>query len=844
MVGLVLVSHSRALAVALADLIRQVSPGEIPLAVAAGVGEQRQEFGTDAIEISEAIQSVLSPDGVCVLMDLGSAVLSAQLAMDLMPELGPDQIRFCGAPIVEGAIAAAVQVSLGSDLDTVCREAGNALWPKRDQLGEVITESPAADLVQTPLPVSEQPEHSILVTLTNLHGLHARPAARFVQTAAGFDANVQVFNLTNAKGPVSARSLNAIATLGAIENHQVRISATGRQAIEALAALEALVADNFGEQPAAMAAAPVQPVVAEPVADQADGAIQATAVAEGIAFGPFYRYQPPLPPITDEPAQNPTAEWQHLQQAIQTVQQSIAQRRRRLLSVSGEAEASIFDAHRLILEDPELLTQVRHSIEAGHRNAAQAWNDALSEIAASYRNLDDAYLQQRALDVIDVRNQVLFALAGSDAGGRIELDHPVILFAADLTPSETSQLDMSHVLGLMTVGGGPTSHSAILARALGIPAISGVSAALERLEPSTPVALDGFRGALWINPSSQVQDQLIEKRQVWLTTRQQQLVNSQGQAVTLDGHRVEVFANVGNVNDSSLAVQNGAEGVGLLRTEFLFLTRSTPPTEAEQLDALRQVGTAMGGRPVTARTLDVGGDKEVPYIQLPQEANPFLGVRAIRLCLHDANLFMPQLRAILRAGADYPYRIMFPMVANVNEVRQARARMQEAHEQLLKEGLPHAWPMECGIMIEIPSAALLSPVLAKEVDFFSIGTNDLTQYTLAAERGNPMLAGLADALHPAVLQLIRDVVEAAHVNGRWVGVCGELAGDPLAVPILTGLGVDELSLTSGGIPRVKTILRALKLSEAKSLAEQALQTESADEARQLARTFLNGLILP
>lgn len=845
MVGLVLVSHSRALVDALAELIRQVSPGKIPLAVAAGVGDQRQEFGTDAVEISEAIQSVLSPDGVCVLMDLGSAVLSAQLAMDLMPELEPDQVRFCGAPIVEGAIAAAVQVGLGSDLDTVCREAGNALWPKQDQLGEIMPEPPAFDPAQSVTPVSDQPERSIQVTLTNLHGLHARPAARFVQTAARFDSDIKVFNLTNGKGPVSARSLNAVATLGAIENHRVRISATGRQAEAALAALEALVADNFGEQPAAAAvAAPTSPMVAEPVAVQADGAIQATAVAEGIALGPFFRYQPPLPPITDEPAQDPAAEWQRLQQAIQSVQQSIAQRRRRLLAVSGEAEASIFDAHRLILEDPDLLAQVRHSIEAAHKNAAQAWNKALSEIAASYRNLDDAYLQQRALDVVDVRNQVLFALAGSDATGQIELDHPAILFAADLTPSETSQLDMSRVLGLMTVGGGPTSHSAILARALGIPAISGVSAALERLEPSTPVALDGFRGALWINPSPQVQSQLNDQRQVWLTTRQQQLKNSQGQAVTLDGRRVEVFANIGNVNDSSLAVKNGAEGVGLLRTEFLFLTRSTPPTEAEQLEALRQVGAAMGGRPVTARTLDVGGDKEVPYIQLPKEANPFLGVRAIRLCLHDANIFMPQLRAILQAGADYPYRIMFPMVANVDEVRQARAWMQEAHQQLNNEGLPHAWPMECGIMIEIPSAALLSPVLAKEVDFFSIGTNDLTQYTLAAERGNPMLAGLADALHPAVLRLIRDVVEAAHANNKWVGVCGELAGDPLAVPVLTGLGVDELSLTSGGIPRVKTILRALTLSDAQSLADQILQTESASEARQLARTFVERLELP
>ncbi len=839
MVGLVLVSHSRALGEALAALIRQVTPAPIALAVAAGVGENRQEFGTDAVEISQAIQAVDSPDGVCVLMDLGSAVLSAQLAIDLLMDAPSGPVRLCSAPLVEGAIAAAVQAGLGSDLEAVCREAAGAMQPKQEHLGG----APAAPVAPT-APAVPPAEHTIEVTLTNQHGLHARPAARFVQTASGFDAQVQVYNLTTGKGPVSARSLNALATLGAVENHHIRINASGPQAEAVLAALQALVAKNFGEAPASAAeeAAGARPLgpAAQPAA-LAKGAIQAVPVAEGVALGPFYRYQPPLPPIPTTPAQDPAAEWQAIQQAIQIVEQVIAQRRRQLLTASGEAEAAIFDAHRLILEDPDLLDQVRQAIQTGHQNAAQAWNRVLEDVAAAYRGLDDPYLQQRALDVLDVRGQVLFALAGSDAAGRIELAHPVVLYAADLTPSETSQLDMSKVLGLMTTGGGPTSHSAILARALGIPAISGVSAALERLEPGALVALDGFSGALWVNPSPEVQTRLTAQRQEWLAARQRLLQTSQGKAFTQDGQRVEVFANLGSVKDAPQAVQNGAEGVGLLRTEFLFLTRSTPPSEDEQLDALRQIGAAMQGRPVTARTLDVGGDKEVPYVQLPAEPNPFLGVRAIRLCLHDAALFMPQLRAILRAGADFPYRIMFPMVANIDEVRQARQFLQQAHAEMAAEGKPHAWPIESGIMVEIPSAALLSPLLAKEVDFFSIGTNDLTQYTLAAERGNPMLAGLADALHPAVLRLIAQVTQAAHAEGKWVGVCGELAGDPLAVPVLAGLGVDELSLTSGGIPRVKAILRALNLAQAQALAQDLLQVESAPAARQRAQAFLNTL---
>jgi phosphocarrier protein FPr len=845
MVGLVLVSHSRALANALLDLVRQVTPPGVPIAVAAGVGDDRQEFGTDAVEISEAIQSVLSDDGVCVLMDLGSAVLSAQLAVDLLPpEIGA-KVRFCGAPIVEGAIAAAVQAGLGSDLEAVCREAGTALLPKQEQLGEPAGRDQLARapglIAPSALPSTQL---SIRVTLTNLHGLHARPAAKFVQTAGSFKANIQVTDLTNGKGPVTAKSLNALTTLGAVENHTVQIGADGDDAPQALEALQALVEANFGEAPAVAAPAAAR----QPAAEVApDVAVQATPVSEGIAMGPFYRYEPPLPPIPEDTPADPEIEWGRLQQALGAVRQALQQRQRQLRAAIGEADAAIFDAHTLILDDPEILDNVRRAIFERGWNAAFAWNATLNDVAAAYRSLDDPYLQQRAVDVLDVRGQVLFALAGSSAGAAattIALDEPVILFAPDLTPSETSQLDMSRVLGVMTVGGGPTSHSAILARALGIPAVSGVSVALERLPQGAPVALDGFSGAVWVQPSAERRAELAQRREAWLAARRRLLETSRAQAVTRDGRRVEVFANIGSAQDARAAVENGAEGVGLLRTEFLFLTRQTPPTEDEQLSAYRQIGEAMNGLPVTARTLDIGGDKEAPFVHLPPEANPFLGVRALRLSLHDPTLFLPQLRAILRIAVDFPYRIMFPMVANLDEVRQARAYLQQAHEALDAERLPHAWPIETGIMVEIPSAALLARTLAKEVDFFSIGTNDLTQYTLAAERGNPLLSGLADALHPAVLRLIGEVAAAAHAEGRWVGVCGELAGDPAAAAPLIGLGVDELSLTSAGIPRIKSIVRNLETDAAQALGRDILLVESAAAARRLAQSFLadNNLI--
>jgi phosphocarrier protein FPr len=828
MVGLVIVSHSRRLAEALVGLVRQVASADLPIAVAAGIGEDRSEFGTDAVEIMDAIQSVFSDSGVLVLMDLGSAVLSAKLALELLPPDMGEKIRFCGAPVVEGAIAAAVQIGLTDDLDTICREANAALGPKREQLGQETGES------SVPAAVADEAAESITLTLTNLHGLHARPAAKFVQTAGRFMANVTVTDLTNGKGPVSARSLNAIATLGAVENHQVRISASGEEARLVLAALKALIEDNFGEAPAAAPAkehrAQVQNTMPE------SGALRAVPISEGYALAPLFKYQAQRPPIPTYPAENPEAEWTRLQAALENTSREITMLARRMKQSIGSSEGAIFDAHLLILQDPDLIQQARAGIDERRENAAFAWNRAISAAAESYRALDDPYLQQRAADVEDVGAQVLYAMMNHKARTAISLDAPVILYAADLTPTETSQLDMNMVLGIITGGGGPTSHSAILSRALGIPAVAGAGTLLDRQPVGALTGIDGFTGEVWTEPSEEIQSELQARRTEWLAGREKLLRSSQQLGMTKDGHRVEVFANIGGANDARAAVQNGAEGVGLLRTEFLFLTRETAPTEDEQVLLLGEIFETMGEqRPVTTRTLDVGGDKELPYIQLPGEPNPFLGVRALRLSFARPDLFLTQIRAILRAAEGYPCRIMFPMVADVEEIRKARAWVEKAHSDLTAENKLHAWPVELGIMVEIPSAALLAPVLAKEVDFFSIGTNDLTQYTLAAERGNPALYHLADGLHPAVLKLIGQVAEASHQAGKWTGICGELGGDPQATPILVGLGVDELSLNPAGIPRIKSVLRDLTMEEARALAEQALQCRTSAEVRQLVK---------
>lgn len=840
MVGLVIVSHSRALANALIDLVGQVSNTEIPMAFSAGVGPERDEFGTDAIEIMEAIQSVYSEDGVLVLMDLGSAILSAEMALELLPPDMAENIRFCAAPIVEGAIAAGVQVGLGSDLETVCNEARSALLPKIEHISGAEERLPSGVITEEVLIEPEVEE--ILLTLQNLHGLHARPAARFVQTAASFNANVQVRNLTNGKGPVSAKSLNALATLGAVRDHRISITASGVEASLALSALQELVDGNFGEVPDLEVAAP--PTVTKPTVPLVEGVERAVAVSEGLALGPVFKYQPQPPPVPQEPAEDPDKEWVRLEQALSTTRRIIRQRRDDLTTTIGESESAIFDAHLLILQDPDLLAQVHSAIFEGNRNAAAAWDANVKGIAESYKALDDPYLQQRAADVLDVGNQVLFALSDKVEVPVMEFSEPVILYAHELTPTETSQLDMGQVMGIVTVVGGPTSHSAILARALGIPAVTGVSGAFEHLADGTLFALDGFSGDIWVDPSEEVQGQIQERRAAWLAQREILLKTSYELGATQDGVRVEVVANVGNVVDARAAVKNGAEGIGLLRTEFLYLTRESAPTEEEQVESLLEIGGAMSSDghpdyPIIVRTLDVGGDKELPYLPLPAEANPYLGIRAIRLSLRSQEIFMAQLRAVLRAGDQYCYKIMFPMVAKLDEVMEARRLLEVAHQSLVEDQLAHRWPIEIGIMVEVPAAALLASVLAQHVDFFSIGTNDLTQYTMAAERGNPDLAELADALHPAVLHLIKDVVEAAHQHGRWVGVCGELAGDPLGIAVLVGLGVDELSMNPGAIPRAKAILRASSIDEMRNLTKEVLRAQSAPEVREIAGAFVH-----
>ncbi|RME10377.1 MAG: phosphoenolpyruvate--protein phosphotransferase, partial [Ardenticatenia bacterium] len=492
--------------------------------------------------------------------------------------------------------------------------------------------------------------------------------------------------------------------------------------------------------------------------------------------------------------------------------------------------AAIFTAHLEILHDPDLLADVHARIADGV-GAALAWQECIERRAEHLARVSDPLLAARAADVRDVGRLVLRLLLGVEEEAPTLPGHPVILVADDLSPSDMANLDKRRILGICTARGTPTAHVAILARALGLPAVVGVGEQVLTVENGTLAILDGDQGRLTLDPDKEV----IEKARAELEKRQQTLKQAQQDAmlpaVTTDGHRVEVAANIGAPAEAHEAVQKGAEGVGLLRTEFLFLHRSQPPSEEEQAQVYRQIVEAMQNRSVIVRTLDVGGDKPAPYLPLPPEDNPFLGIRGIRLSLQYPELLRQQLRALLRASEAGALRIMFPMITTLEDWQQARAVLDEV---LAETG---AAPVPVGIMVEVPAVALLADVFAREVDFFSIGTNDLTQYTLAMDRQHAQLAAQADGLHPAVLRLIDTTVKAAHAAQKWVGVCGEFAADEAALPILVGLGVDEVSVSVSLVPLVKARIRRLNFAQCRQLAQQALKCATASQVRELARQF-------
>ena len=504
----------------------------------------------------------------------------------------------------------------------------------------------------------------------------------------------------------------------------------------------------------------------------------------------------------------------------------------------GEEKAAIFEGHLMILEDEELEEEIIDYLRSNHVNAAVAANVVIDQQVAMLSEIDDEYLKERAGDIRDIGNRLIKNILGMHIVDLGEINEEAILGAYDLTPSETAQLNLDKVLGFVTDIGGRTSHTSIMARSLELPAIVGTNNVTEKVKTGDFLILDALNNAVYVNPSQQ-EIQRLKTLQDKLAEEKAELAKLKDlPALTLDGHQVDVVANIGTIRDVEGAERNGAEGVGLYRTEFLFMDRDQLPSEEEQFIAYKEVVEAMNGNLVVLRTMDIGGDKELPYLNLPKEMNPFLGWRAIRIALDRREILNAQLRAVLRASAYGRLAVMFPMIISVEEIRELKSVIEELKVELRNEGKAFDEDIQVGVMVETPSAAVNAKFLAKEVDFFSIGTNDLTQYTLAVDRGNELISHLYNPMSPSVLNLIKQVIDASHAEGKWTGMCGELAGDESATILLLGMGLDEFSMSAISVPRIKKLIRNVNYQDAKLLAEKVLQQPTAAEIEQLISDFL------
>jgi phosphoenolpyruvate-protein phosphotransferase len=677
------------------------------------------------------------------------------------------------------------------------------------------------------------------VIIPNPEGLHARPAAVLANLAQKYESDVR---LKRGDEQANAKSVMAVMGLEVLTGHKVQIIAHGPDAAQAAEELAEALREGLGEEGlvpisedttslAPAATTSPAPAAARPARRSEDpNVLLGVAASPGLGVGKVLRVLHEDIEVKEDAA-DAHKERRLLNEALDRAMVQLETLENRLRQDADADKAAIFGAHREILRDPDLLDIASSAIDKG-KSAAFAWRRAYTTYADRLAGSRNELLAQRATDVRDVGQRVLEEVTGQRRE-KAEIPEGTILVAEDLTPSDTASLDRTRVVGFATVAGGASSHVAILARSLDIPAVAGIEPRALDIPDGTLVILDGAKGTLRVNVTEDDVARIRRHQERLAARRAEELAHANEPAVTSDGHRVEVVANIGGLEDAQEAGNKGAEGVGLLRSEFVFLDRTKAPTEDEQAEIYTAIAKALTpGQPLVIRTLDVGGDKPLPYLPIAPEENPFLGERGIRIGLDRPEVLRTQVRAILRAAdAGAKIHVMFPMIATIEDFRQAKAIFEEERAAL------GAAPVPVGIMVEVPSVAVMAPQFAAEVDFFSVGTNDLTQYTLAMDRGHPRLAPQVDGLNPAVLGLIAQAAKAAHEAGRWVGVCGGMASDPQAVPILVGLGVDELSVSIPAVPAVKAQVRSLSLTQCQELAARALTQDSAAAVRALVPAY-------
>jgi multiphosphoryl transfer protein len=799
MVGIVVVSHSSELAHAAVGLALQMIKGSAPrIEIAAGSADDR--LGTDAAAVVEAIIAADDGEGVVVIMDIGSAVLSAELALELLPEPGI-QVRLVPAAFVEGIFAAAISAGGGAQLDAVVRDAKEALHAKAAQLGQ-------AEPVTGTNVITIPPAVVAKATIVNPEGIHARPAALIVEALASLDAQVRIG--TDRSAPVSARSPTALMSLGTRPGDVLQIEADGAAAAAAVDRVVALVRDGFGE----MRAEPVEVRDRVPFDKLSP---QPVGVSPGRVVGSAFRMPEPItepdPTIRISEAERPAAI-----KRLSTVAADIAEQLRSRSAVAGTV-GQLLDATAAMATDPDLLARATTRIRDHGLTPERATWEAIESAAESIR-LAGPRQAERVSDLYNIRNHMISELSGQAAPAVPDPGRPFILLAVDLAPADVAGLDAARCLAIVTEHGGPTSHTAIIARSLGIPAVVAVPGATA-VPDGTLLLVDGSTGEVIKEPTIDQQATATTVR----ATRQGRLTSP---GSTADGHRIVLLANVGSAHDAAVALECGAEGVGLYRTELCFLGRTEAPSIAEQVSAYRAMFSKFPGRRVIARTLDAGSDKPMPFLGQERERNPALGVRGFRASAAHPQLLRDQLNAINQAAAAESAEIwvMAPMITTANE---ARSFAQAAHEAGLSI---------IGAMIETPAAALEAEQILAEIDFASIGTNDLAQYTFAADRQSADLASLNDPWQPALLRMIEMVTAAGAAGGKPVGVCGEAAADPLLVVVLTGLGVSSLSMAPAALAQVGHNLAAVSLEECRRAAQMACEADSPAAAREAVRAII------
>ncbi|HEH7994960.1 TPA: phosphoenolpyruvate--protein phosphotransferase [Staphylococcus aureus] len=567
--------------------------------------------------------------------------------------------------------------------------------------------------------------------------------------------------------------------------------------------------------------------------------IKGIAASDGVAIAKAYLLvEPDLTFDKNEKVTDVEGEVAKFNSAIEASKVELTKIRNNAEVQLGADKAAIFDAHLLVLDDPELIQPIQDKIKNENANAGTALTDVTTQFVTIFESMDNEYMKERAADIRDVSKRVLSHILGVELPNPSMIDESVVIVGNDLTPSDTAQLNKEFVQGFATNIGGRTSHSAIMSRSLEIPAIVGTKSITQEVKQGDMIIVDGLNGDVIVNPT---EDELIayqDKRERYFADKKELQKLRDADTVTVDGVHAELAANIGTPNDLPGVIENGAQGIGLYRTEFLYMGRDQMPTEEEQFEAYKEVLEAMGGKRVVVRTLDIGGDKELSYLNLPEEMNPFLGYRAIRLCLAQQDIFRPQLRALLRASVYGKLNIMFPMVATINEFREAKAILLEEKENLKNEGHDISDDIELGIMVEIPATAALADVFAKEVDFFSIGTNDLIQYTLAADRMSERVSYLYQPYNPSILRLVKQVIEASHKEGKWTGMCGEMAGDETAIPLLLGLGLDEFSMSATSILKARRQINGLSKNEMTELANRAVDCATQEEVIELVNNYV------